>query len=103
MQAKDFPIQYRIAKGGWMFFVALLFICIALQGNMPPQQQPKTVTITLSVDQAETVLKALAKLPYEESATVIQTVQQQAYKQLYPDPPKQDTAPAKKQSPTKKN
>ncbi len=45
-------------------------------------QKEKTVTITFTVSQANTVIKALVKLPYEESAPIIATIQMQAEKQL---------------------
>ena len=65
-------------------FIALLIIlgCI-LQGQAPaPPQQPKTITLTLSVQDTETVLEALGKLPYEKVAPVVQSIWTQAQKQL---------------------
>lgn len=43
---------------------------------------PKELELKLSIQETETVLKALSKLPYEESAPVISKIQYQAQKQL---------------------
>lgn len=61
-----------------LFFMGLMVV----HAQAPPQA--KTVTITLSVPEAETVVRALSKLPYEESAGLIQNILVQANKQLQP-------------------
>lgn len=77
----------------------ILFFATAFVGKF--QNQPKTVTITLSIEHAETVLAALSKMPYETAAPIIQTIQQQAYAQLNP-PPAPDTTAKKKEEPKPK-
>ncbi len=49
-----------------------------------PRQQPQTITITVTIPKAELILKGLSKLPYEESAELIQDISMQAQKQLQP-------------------
>lgn len=75
-----------------IIFVALIWLLPSYQS--PPQQ--KMVTITLPVEQMDVVMKGLVKLPYEESAAVIEAIQAQAWPQLYP-PQKADTTKPKKQ------
>jgi hypothetical protein len=78
--------------------MVVLFMALMVLQSHTTQQQPKTITLTLTIEQAETVLGALAKLPYETSAPLIQVIQQQAYSQLQP---KTDTIENKKQPPKK--
>lgn len=86
--------------------LAVVFmVLVSFQGGtdtMARLQQPKTITLTPSIENAETVMKALAKLPYEESAPIIQTIQQQAYAQLNPPAPAPDTTGKKKETPKNK-
>lgn len=63
------------------FILTAIGIMIAL-AHKPVDQQPKTITITVTVAKAELILKALAKLPYEESADLIQDITTQGQKQL---------------------
>lgn len=81
-------------SGRFVFFTSLIFLCIGLSGQTQ-QQQPKTVTLVLSIEHAETVMTALSKMPYETAAPIIQTIQQQAMAQLNP-PQKGDSSKPKK-------
>jgi len=45
-------------------------------------QQVKSVKLTLTVPEAETVVNALSKLPYDQSAGIIQKIISQANTQL---------------------
>lgn len=76
--------------------IAMLFLSSLICLQLWAKQQPKMLNFTLSVERTETVLKALSKLPYEESAPVIQDIQQQAYPQLSTPPPAPDTTGKKK-------
>lgn len=61
-----------------------LFACVFmfLLSFQPPPQQPKTITITVTLSDADLIIKGLGKLSYEESAGLIQNVIAQAQKQL---------------------
>ena len=65
----------------FIILVTIIFLASAFAGT---QQNPKTVTITLTVEQVDVVLSGLGKLPYDQSAAVIQTIYSQANRQLYP-------------------
>lgn len=72
--------------------IAVLFL-ISFTGISQTSQAPKQdkkVTLTLTVQEVDVVLNALQKLPYEQSASIIQSIYGQASKQL------QDTATKKK-------
>lgn len=59
------------------------------------QQEPKIIELKLPVSDVDVVLSALAKLPYEQSAQLINKIVSQA--QLQMQPIKKDTTkPAKK-------
>lgn len=45
-------------------------------------QEQKELRFHFNMQQTNTILKGLSKLPYEESAVIIQTIQEQANKQL---------------------
>lgn len=85
----------------FLIVTLVLFFSIAAGGKF--QQNPKTVTITLSVEHAEIVLKALNELPYKESAPVIQTILTQANQQLQPVAEKKADTTNKKPVTPKKN
>ena len=72
----------------------VLFFATSFVGKF--QNQPKTVTLVLSIEHAETVLAALSKMPYETAAPIIQTIQQQAMQQLQPPAQKGDSSKPKK-------
>lgn len=76
------------------FILTAIGIMIALSFQ-EPKQQPQTITITVTVPKAELILKALSKLPYEESVELIQDITLQAQRQL--QPVKADTTKPKKQ------
>ena len=61
-------------KASILFAFALLF------SFEEPKQ--KVIKIELPLDGWNTVLKALSKMPYDESAPLISSIQQQASKQL---------------------
>lgn len=81
-----------------MKYILLLFSAVTITAFLPPQQG-KTITIVLPVSSWNTVVKGLSKLPFEESAEVINTIQEQASRQLNPPPPvlKGDSTKPKKQ------
>jgi hypothetical protein len=79
----------------------VLFVSVAAVGKF--QQNPKTVTITLTVEQLDVVLAGLGKLPYDQSAQVIQSVISQANRQLYPPPAETKADSSGKKSTPKKN
>lgn len=64
----------------WLFAT----LAIGFMGLMAFQehQQVKSVKITLTVPEAEIVVTALSKLPYDQSAAIIQKVISQANTQL---------------------
>lgn len=64
-----------------MKYILLLFSAVTITAFLPPQQG-KTITIVLPVSSWNTVVKGLSKLPFEESAEVINTIQEQATRQL---------------------
>ncbi len=72
---------------------------VALTKGLLVAQAPKqqSVTLVLSITEAELVVKALGKLPYEESAQAIQNIVTQAQRQLQP-PPSQPPADAQKKA-----
>ncbi len=76
-----------------LILTLVIFLSTSFVGKFP--QQPQTLTFTLTIAEAETAMKGLSKLPYEESAPVIQKFQQQAYAQLNP-PVKVDSTKPKK-------
>lgn len=84
----------------FLICVFILFLSTAFVGKF--QNQPKTVTLVLSIEHAEAVLAALSKMPYETAAPIIQTIQQQAYAQLNPPSPPPDTTGKKKEEPKNK-
>lgn len=63
------------------FILTAIGIMIALSFQ-PPPQQPKTITITVTLSDADLIIKGLNELPYKESAGLIQNVISQAQKQL---------------------
>lgn len=64
-----------------------------------PRKQDKRITLTVSIQEVEIIMKALSELPLKESGNLYLTIQQQAQTQLAPpQKPKADsTAPKKKQ------
>lgn len=73
-----------------------ILVCIGIMiapSFQPPQQQPPTITITVTIPKVELILKGLSKLSYEESAELIQDITLQAQKQLQS---KADTTKPKK-------
>jgi hypothetical protein len=81
--------------------VITIFAGVALAGGK--QQNPKTVTITLTVEQVDVVLSGLGKLPYDQSAAVIQAIYNQANRQLYPPPTETKADSSAKKVTPKKN
>jgi len=82
-------------------FAILVIASITIFAFIPPtNNQDQTVSIKMTVPQVNVVLKALSKLPYEESAQLINDIQVQANTQLAPPPtpakPKSDTTKHKK-------
>ncbi len=63
-------------RKGIFILLAVLFF------SFKTNEEAKTVTLKITLEQANTILKALSKLPYEESAVVINEIQKQAQKQL---------------------
>lgn len=76
--------------------LSVLIILSVAQSYAP--KQDKRFTLSLTGQEVETVLKALGKLPLEESQNVYMTVYQQAQAQLVPPKPavqKQDSTKKK--------
>lgn len=68
------------------FFSVILFMAACcLLGFKTGDQQPKTITITITLNEADLIIKGLGKLSYEESAGLIQNIVGQAQKQLATD------------------
>jgi len=67
-------------KNFMSFFLIILAIAIGTAAFMP--KQAKTIKLELSVEDVQTTVDALAKLPYEKSAGVIQSIISQAQKQM---------------------
>lgn len=60
----------------------IILLSIAIISTLSSFQEEQTINLKLTIPQAETVLKALSKLPYEESAQLISIIQAQAQKQI---------------------
>lgn len=69
---------------------AIIILSVLLLPALFSFQEEKTISINLSIQETNIVLKALSKLPYEESASIISKIQAQAQAQL------SDTTNAKK-------
>lgn len=63
----------------------ITYSLMAIPAKKPQQQK---VTLHLSIQEVELVLKALGKLPLEESGNLYMGIQQQAQQQLQPAPQK---------------
>jgi len=71
-----------------IFVVAAL---VTLGFNAIPRKQDRRITLNVSVQETEIILKALGKLPTEESGGLYFNIQYQAQTQLAPQQPKKDT------------
>lgn len=76
--------------------VGLTYCLMSLK--RPSPKQDRKITITITLPEAELIMKALGKLPLEESGNLYFTIQQQAQMQLQPQqaPQKKDTTTTKK-------
>lgn len=65
-----------------------------------PKKQDKRITLTVSIQEVEVIMKALSELPLKESGNLYFTIQQQAQSQLQQlsplQKPKGDTTAKKK-------
>lgn len=52
----------------------------------PPKQEPQRISVSLTLPEADLVLKALGKLPLEESGGLFFNIQRQAQAQLQVQP-----------------
>ncbi len=68
---------------------------------IPAKKQQQRVTLQLTVQEVDLVLKALSELPLKESGNLYIGIQQQANAQLQPPPqkPKADTSAGKTKKP----
>lgn len=71
------------------------FISVSGKAQQAPPQQEKTITLRLPVSQIDAILGALAKLPYEQSAPVINAIMQQAQPQVQAPLPQKDSSSPK--------
>lgn len=73
----------------------ITYSLMAIPAKKPPQQK---ITLHLSLQEIDLVLKALSELPLKESGNLYMGIQQQAQLQLQPPPqkPKIDSAAKKK-------
>lgn len=87
------------------FFIGAIVLAAAISISfIAPnslKQAEKKVTLVLSVTDAQTIVTALSKLPYDQSAPIIQEIITQVNVQLQPTPPvpapqKVDTTKKKK-------
>lgn len=92
--------ESKRTDGKFLLFMTIIFLFIGLSGQT--QQQPKTITLTLSVEEVETVLSALNEVPYKTSAPLIQKIITQGNAQLTPPSPAPDTTGKKKEEPKNK-
>lgn len=77
-------------------------ICLATMGTYSimahtKKEQQQRVMLSLTIQEVELVMKALGKLPLEESGNLYMAIQQQAQTQLQPpQKPKADSTAKKK-------
>ncbi len=62
--------------------LGIVLIASAITAFLP--KQDKKVTITITVQEADLILRALGKLPLEESGNLYMNIQAQAQAQLQP-------------------
>jgi hypothetical protein len=67
--------------------IASVIILLAVGITYARPKQERRVTISISIEEANVILKALGKLPLEESGNLYFSVQQQVQTQLQPVPP----------------
>jgi len=65
--------------------------------NAVSRKQDRRINLNVSVQEVEVIMKALGKLPLEESGNLYFTIQQQAQTQLVPT--KKDTTSSKPKKP----
>lgn len=72
-----------------LFLLLLLSILLThysfAQSKTQQPQQQKPLTFIFSIDQIQTIATALSKLPYEQSAPIIESIQIQYQKQTFQD------------------
>jgi len=70
--------------------LGIVLIASAITAFLP--KQDKKITITVSLQEADVILKALGKLPLEESGNLFMSIQAQAQEQLRAQSPLQKTS-----------
>jgi hypothetical protein len=75
-----------IKRNSFLISLILMSASIAYALNIG-HQQDKKVTITVTLQEADILLKGLGKLPLEESGNLFFTVQRQIQTQLQPQKP----------------
>jgi hypothetical protein len=85
-----------------LLFLGVVTAITLITGGLnaiPVKKQQQRVTLHLTVQEVELIMKALGKLPLEESGNLYIGIQQQAQTQLAPQKPKVDSAAPKSKKP----
>lgn len=86
-----------------IFFLklAILLLFVGITYALPSPKQDKKIVFSVSIQEADIILKALSELPLKESGSLYFSLQQQAQSQLQQPiqqpKPKQDSTKTKKQ------
>lgn len=64
--------------------ILMLAECFTLSLNAIPRKQDKRITLNVTVQEAELIMKALSELPLKESAALYFSIENQARTQLQP-------------------
>jgi hypothetical protein len=65
-------------------------------GSLKPIKPPQVYTVTLQQEAWQTTIDGLGKLPYDQSAPIINSIIQQIQTQMQSAPPKQKDSTVKK-------
>lgn len=79
--------------------IVMVAVLITAGLNAIPRKQDRRVTLNVSIQETELLLKALGKLPLEESGNLFFSIQNQAQAQLAPPAAKKDTTSQKSKKP----
>lgn len=87
-------------KKAVLLLSVLVLSLTAICQQQPKQQQQKYIIVSLPVEAWQVVMTALGKLPIEQGVTIYNSIDQQVYLQLQPQPAVADTT--KKEKPKTK-
>lgn len=74
-----------------MLFIAVFILSYTAKSQQQSQTKPKYILVSLPVEGWQIVMEGLGKLPVEKGVAVYNSIDQQVYLQLQPQPAVADT------------